>query len=251
MSDLMRRLALLFFAAIYFGCSSPSKQQQPQLTDEEAKEIIQTKWKDRRHFNVYLGTFEATKSEYNPSEHRLTKATVENYKTWEEAGFIRIKLKQDLTSGFSGWENWNKLWSEGVESVVEVEPTEKGKTLLVSEKEGPSMLRIPEGNFLVDKVVKNEPIRIGIYDYRVVFGTYTADYSPEAQMYYEKSKRVFGKDNKFKALLSFDPFKAEWSVITYDTSTLDNSFGSNSVDAWLKRLAEDMPALLGARSSEE
>ncbi len=235
-------LALL---APYLGCG-PAKQAPPQLSDSQAIEIIQTQWKEWSSFRVHLGTFEITEDELDLSKQRLPRATLDSYKAWEEVGLIKIKTQKNLSEGFTGWSDWNKLFTEGVQSVVYIYPTERGKPMGAEVKDpdiGPSLLLIPQGDRAIDKVIKNEPVRIGLDEYRVVFGTYTTDYTPEARAYYEKSSRAIERENRFKAVLEFDPFLTKWRFLISDEAGLNQGFRTDSVNFFLKQISERSPVL--------
>jgi hypothetical protein len=172
-------------------------------------------------------------------------STLNSYKAWEEVGLIKIETQKNLSSGFTGWEDWNKLFLEDVQSVVHIYPTERGKPLGAEVKPdlGPSLLIIPEGNLAIEEIIKNEPLRVGLDEYRVVFGTYIADYTAEARAYYEKSRQAIERENKFKALLEYDPFLAKWSVIASDEAGINHYFNTDYVRYWLKQALERSPTI--------
>jgi hypothetical protein len=233
--------SLSLVLATFPGCNS-SKQTLPQLSDSQAIELIQLHWKESRPLRVHLGTFEITKDEFDISKQRLPKYTLDSYKAWEQVGLIKIETQKDLSSGFTGWDDWNKLFVEGVQSVAYIRATEKGMPMGAEVKDpdlGPSLLIIPEGELSIDNIIKNESMRIGLDDYRAVFGIYTADYTPVVRDYYEKSDRTTERENKFKALLEFDPFLAKWNVIATDEAGLSQPFRTNTVNYWLRQAAEN------------
>jgi hypothetical protein len=219
-------------------CSAACNQsnQSPQLNDTQLRETIHAHWNEDSGFRVFLGTFEITRGSADVTKGRLSAPSLKSYKAWEEVGLIKINLVKDLTARFSGWDDWNKQFLDGVQSVVRIEPTDKGLPMKKEEEgELPPYLQIPRGDFVVDEIIKKAPLRLGVDDYEVVWGTHTVNYTPEALSYYEKFEVEMKKDRKFKALLRFDPFKSDWKVIVEDIADLDQEFPTDNINDLLRK----------------
>lgn len=226
-------IGILLLAASSLSCGG--SDQAPQISSSGTIEVIQSYWNSEdRGFRVYLGTFEVTSDEADLSKRRLAASQLSNYKSWEDAGLIKIDLRKDLTAQFSGWDDWNRLYLEGIQSVVHIEPTEKGMAMRREEENVEhAFLLISSGAFTIQNIIRNEPIKLGIDDYRVVLGTHVVNYTPEVQAYYGKAEA--SEQKKFRVLLKFDPFKLNWQVVAQDTADRDKEFPTDNINELLRR----------------
>lgn len=205
-----------------------------QLSDSEAKTVIEQGWSSGG-FRVYLGDFQVVDARPDLSKRRMAISEFKSYESWQDLGLIRITVNKELSKNFTGWDDWNRLFGEGVQMDAQIQATKEGAHMQVDQSgRGPSYLLIPSGTTTVEKIVRNEPIKIGVDDYRVVMGLHTTNHTQEAKYYLRKINAPSAAEGKFQVLLKFDPFGSTWKILVKDIADRDKEFRTNNVNAFVK-----------------
>jgi hypothetical protein len=215
-------LCFMFSWVLIYG-----QTQNPALTEAKAKSLIENSWQNS--FLVALtgkvsftsvSPFEESVSHYDQGVVKGTEFPW--YQALQRQGLLQI-ASRDLSKGFSGLRNFERLTQQGIQSDAVITPTEAGRALTCKAEQldertrraGRTMLCLPSGPGTVDKVVRIIPARSGAgKDVFVVLGTYTRKFTPAGLAYQTvtKNKQSVPEHGKFLSVIAYDPFKEEFSA---------------------------------------
>ena len=218
------------------------------LSDGDARKLIEN-YQNNLPVALFIGPFYVTENGSGPgmldaySYHMLSAA--------EHMGLVTVKKLPKATGPLGVPLTPPHIFSERIIS----ELTPKGRELNLWKKPAGwsrnfDLLLLRNGKYRVDKIVRNEELKRGIDDYRVVLLTLKVDWSDEyleLMATTQKIKNVFdGKcahcvggpqyrpDRKMRALLKYDEFKALWTIVTTDEANSEEPFVTDNVNTYLK-----------------
>ena len=206
------------------------------LSDSEARLIIEEGWK-KLYFDIPLGQFTVVRSDTDVSRGRLSASDYNILVNWQQAGLIKIVEDQQYKNfrrgnGFS-WSQWNQLSVQGIQKKILVTASRHGRQYLTTSSM--HKLQIPQGNFTVTKIVKNENRKKSVDDYKLIMFTYNAAWSSEYKAYALASGAHLVEKRKAIMLLKFDQFEYKWKKVATDLADANGEFNSNNVARTLAR----------------
>jgi hypothetical protein len=219
----------------------PHAVAKHSLSEREAKRIIED------HFGradvIPLGSYAvgAEAWEKRPTNLQLGYLAPDHLmwlKTWAKVGAISLSSTKTLDKGkeFNSKEFMNYTQGEVAEYVFIV-PTEKGLRIGEKKVNVVEFLSIPNTTkYEVTKVEKMDDKKYGTAEYKVVYCSYEATWSP---IHLELLKaQGLQPENKRKAvvLLTRDPLKQSWSVAISDHADSDKKFTTHKVEIILSRV---------------
>jgi hypothetical protein len=96
------------------------------------------------------------------------------YRAFAAKGLLTITAERDLTSRFSGWNDWLQLTQSGVRLTARITLTEKGRQTGEVRKVGDvEELFLRLGEAKIEDIVANDALVLGADRYRIVLGTHT------------------------------------------------------------------------------
>lgn len=160
------------------------------------------------------------------------------YRAFAAKGLLKITAERDLTSRFSGWNDWFELTQSGVRRTARITLTEKGRQTGEVRKVGDvEELFLRLGEAKIEDIVANDALVLGADRYRVVLGTHTFDIPEDvAAAYVQARNDRLGRERRFKALLKYDPFEKEWKFLGADLGPRTGVFETDHVDTALAML---------------
>jgi hypothetical protein len=235
LSRLFVALALILLAGLAYSAG---------LSESEAKRVIEEGF--GRADDIPLGSYAAggglaEGGQTRPTNLKLRYLSSDAFmwlKGWAKVGVISISSNTTLDKGkeFSSKE-FMDYTRGGADEYVVIAPTEKGLRIGKKRTDVVEFLSIPDTTkYLVTKVQKVDDKKYGIKEYKVVYCSYEANWSP---MYLELKKALgLHPANKRKAivLLTHDPLKQSWSVVTSDDADSDKEFTTKNVESVLNRI---------------
>lgn len=223
----------------------------PPLTDGQAKDLMQSYLDRFSRTELWLGQISFVREgTIDPRNGREQLSKYALYKAYAELGLLFLDSDQDLSSGFTGWNDFLALSQSGVQRRANVllpdgagEGGQSG-TLLdaagqpVSKHESDyNRIQFVVTTQTVDAIVSNDRLRTATEEYRQVIGTHTLKIDPRV----EAAWRVmvndhYGEKRRFRALLKFDPITKEWKLEQLDEGDRDSDFGTSTVPNMVRQI---------------
>lgn len=216
------------------------------LSDSEAKKRIAQIFGGSMEF-VPLGHLSAVRDaiggrQLDRGKGEISLAEFKNLRTWEQVGIVKIADVQDLSNGFTGWNNWFALTQSGTQirflasegpKAGEFHCTDSVRTWVRKYWGETTVLCVPQGEKTMGKIVQNERHDVGADHYRVVTGTYVYNASPIYSEYLKTAGKRKTMDVRFIVALKYDPFSSIWNMATVDTAEGDAEFRTQNVRSLL------------------
>jgi len=231
----MRRSAP--FALSLLGLIWPMYCSAVNLPDYQATAIIEETW--NRPFRLAIGELvvvsgveSALKSDV--TKRKILQNEVPLYELLEKHGLVQLTEQHPTAGGSSN--GIDQAPDPGI-SAMTVAPTQKALTLEKRTGKTPEAgaVWLPEGKFVVTKIVSNEPETKGLDQYRVVVCAYDAVWDPEWKALLEEAqKQTVSSQRKAVVLLYYDPNTGRWSVVTQDLANTDAPFATSHVKTFMQ-----------------
>jgi hypothetical protein len=237
-------LAVLLFVSAHITNGSA---QSVELSNAEVKAKLEEVW-NAGVSRVSLGALTivggpAGDNRPHTCGSGLLNASEFNYvKNVEAAGLISVveeQSSQQFRQGQSfSWGQMLDATTAGVSQKVVVRPTGAGQAIDVSgrlppEQRQANCFAFRMGTFRITNVLKNEPQRRGVTDYRVVFVTYLANWTSEYRRVMAIGGTHLSDARKGISLLKHDAFAGKWQLVGSDFANADAEFTTNNVAAML------------------
>ena len=240
----MFRIAVLVLSLL--GVGSPALAQS--LSDSEARQFIEQQFYSFSHY-VPLGLVSVSlQRAFSNVEETCTTKTLdeERYKVvvgLARAGILKVENDEAFERFARGerfsWEQMLEMSNRQVSKKIVISLTEKGRALDVTEKLAPEKKKQGCAAFRtsvtkVDRIVRNEHIKRGVIDHRVVMLTYKSLVEPHFKEAFQGT-RIYSADPNKKAImvLKLDAFSGKWTFLIGDFANEKSDFTSNSVERWL------------------
>jgi hypothetical protein len=229
-----------------FALIAPAAAQGIPLTDAAAKKSIEINW-NKLTANLLLG--ERVVAKDNPdaacSDENISMAQFEFLLDAEKAGYAKIsygKEFRDYSDGkiFSRTEMLTLAASESLNTKIRftVIPTKKAEqskiSLSVTGRTG--CLRFRPGDYTIDKVLKNEPLRKGGKDFRIVTVTYRMTPDPMLREIRAVSTTTFDVSRVANVLIQHNPDRGNWDIAAFDAANKGEGFKTKNVEDYLAKL---------------
>lgn len=225
----MRLIIILTLLLLFFSTTTFSAE--PGFTDKQAKALIEEKvfgYPVMLHFTAFpialgslkvIGGFAEIARDFDYAKNEIPGKLYKMYQAWEKVGIIKILESQPKL-------NLGRQITE-----IFVTPTDAGEKLAkkggLPQREGQLLIR--QGTFRVDEILKNEARQKGIYNYRIIMATYTAEWTPESKKFIEITEQKLSEKRKIIMLIRFDPFSSTWKIYALDDANKDEDFTTNKV----------------------
>jgi hypothetical protein len=215
---ILRPSAGLFAVAIL--AASPSVAQ-PALSDLEAKRLIQEKLPPEQtgtrmllgRFNVISGTGDSGNGIMTDDGYRATMAL-------RQMGLIEVKEVSTVPKIIE------IKASEAAMQRKEINGLKHGVDYTYFDG---SRYLVWRGNLQVDTIVRNEPIRKGIDQYRIVMYTYTFSFTHAFEQLYQLINQKWNPKRKAIVALKYDDFNKVWVSMARDVADADQEFQTDYV----------------------
>jgi hypothetical protein len=175
-----------------------------------------------------IGTASVTFSVHNgygggiPAGNFISVQQYKAYKEWANTGIIQI-----ISQGASSDARWM-----GIEDKIIVNAAPKANE--IGQISG-NTLQVRMGTYKTTDIIKNEQTTIGVHTYRIVMGTYSADWTPTYRNFCRISNQCSITDKrKFIMLYKYDEFKNKWSAVTADYADINSEFTTHNVDQQMR-----------------
>jgi hypothetical protein len=216
------------------------------LPDDEAKRMIEL-FMNGSLVNIPLGLNSIVGGPVGAQTGKcgsgvVNAASINQLKAAQVVGLVSIveeAASQQFRQGQNfSWGKFLETTTQGVQQKLVVSVTDKGRKIDVSGNLPPSdriqnCLRFMEGKFEVTRVVRNELQKKGTDEFRVVFITYRAEWSPYTLALVNLSGGSISHDRKAIMLFKNDPFRGKWKFLVGDYGDADKEFTTNNVNATL------------------
>jgi hypothetical protein len=206
------------------------------LSNSAAQKILDEAWGDQYHY-ILLGNVAVVADRDDIDHNRISSIEFKAVQAWAKAGLIDLKVRDVTVENFGVTNQFGELILNGVLKLIEVTPTQEGAALQAS-----SELKVPlDSRFLyarlyrtaVSGIVENQEIKKDAELYRVVKGTVSTTWNAAGAKVYAAWGQDMPPQQRFIALLKFDPFEKAWKLSTYDAANGDGKFDSDNVGAAL------------------
>jgi hypothetical protein len=134
------------------------------------------------------------------------------YKFLERAGYVKILADQDLTKGFSSWDNFYRLTQLGMTRQLKIAATDKGKQELSCPAGGEGTLCVGLVESKLGKIVQSLKFKKGASDYGFFMAGFRVSFGPPYRQYLEESKEATDVDYKLMVIARYDLFEKKWVV---------------------------------------
>ena len=239
-----KTLAVLFALLLAsYGCG----QEQYALSDSQAKDLFEKIWATQ--FQVLplgqlsaIGGPAASLRQPNRQQGEVSQEDLSRIRVLDQMGVVKLTVLQDLSKGFTNWNDWMALTQSGIQIRFAVAPTAQAKALQCSagqralvakiygNREG---LCVLPGVATVERIVSNEARVIGADHYRVVMGNHTWESTPIVAEVERREGKQQSRERKFMVALKYDPFSSEWKTVAIDLADHDKEFSTHSVSTLL------------------
>ena len=160
------------------------------------------------------------------------------YDAFAKNGLLKLENERQLTGEFSGWNDFLASTQFGISRVATFSLTDLGakRSHVGSEENRRREVTFSIGHIQIKKIVSNEPIDVSGDKYRIVMGTVQADISKEMKDAWMAAGQPADGQQRFRALLKYDPFDATWQLQSLDMGNANAPFSSERVPSSLARL---------------
>lgn len=228
--------ALLMFS---FGCSNG-----PALSDADAKGLIGSFLNSRSRAELWFGNMNFVREgSIYPRNGREPLRKYALYKAYADLGLVYLDSDQDLSSRFTGWNDFFSLSQSGVQRRANVllpdGAGEGGQSgTLLNEQGKPVSKHDGEYNRIsfdvltptVELIVSNDRLHNATDEYRQVIGTHAVRIDNRIEAAWRTmTNDQYGERRRFRALLKHDAITKEWRVERFDEGDRDGDFGTSSV----------------------
>lgn len=243
----MRMLAGLFLSfALVAPAAAQGIVQGIPLTDAAAKKGIELNW-NKLTSNLLLG--ERMVGKDNPAasctDEKISVGQFEFLLDAEAAGYAKISYWKEFrdyieSKTFSRAELLALASSDSLNTKIKftVIPTKKAEqnkiSLSVTGRTG--CLRFRLGDYTIDKVLKNEPLRKGGKDFRTILITYRMTPEPMLRDIRAASAVAYDASRKAIVLIQHNPEKSNWDIAAFDAANKGEEFKTRNVDDYLAKL---------------
>lgn len=232
-------VASVAFLMLSVGCSNG-----PALPDGQAKELMQSFLNRLSRMELWLGNISFVREgTIDPQKGREPLSKYALYRAYAELGLLFLDSDQDLSSGFTGWNDFFALSQSGVQRRANVllpdGAGEGGQSGTVLNDAGqPVSKHVGEYNRIqfvvttqtVDAIVSNDRLRTATDEYRQIVGTHSLKIDERIEAAWRAmANDRYGEKRRFRALLKFDPITKVWKVERFDEGDRDRDFGMSSV----------------------
>ena len=225
---------------------APAVAEGIALTDAGAKKGIEVNW-NKLTGNLLLGEREVAKAHPVASctDEKISVDQFEFLLDAENAGYAKIsyaKEFRDYREGrpFSRADLLSLAASDTLNTrirftVIPTRKAEQGKiSLSVAGRTG--CLRFRLGDYAIDKVLKNDPLRKGGKDFRIVQVTYRMTPDPMLREIRAASPTQFTVSSRAVVLLQHNPEKRNWDIAAFDSANKGQQFKTRNVEDYLAKL---------------
>lgn len=221
--------------------SSPASEETPAGSP---KEVLEATWNTKAFMNIpfgqmaVLGGPAAGNQEPPCGSGSVSQGGLNGVKAAQTIGLVwavEDVPSQQYNQGQSfSWGQMLDQTTAGVQARITVTLTPLGKSLDVTNSLAPALrlkncLRIRQGVFRVTQVVKEEPQRKGVTDYKVLFVNYKGTWNPHFKQLMQILGQPLSDNRKAIALVKHDPFSSKWIYVTGDLADADKDFTTANV----------------------
>lgn len=231
---------------LFFALNAPAAAQGIPLTDAAAKKGIEINW-NKLTSNLLLG--ERVVGKDNPlascTDEKISVGQFEFLLDAEKAGYAKIsygKEFRDYSEGrnFSRAELLALASSDSLNTKIKftVVPSRKAELSKISLSVAgrTSCLRFKLGDYTIDNVLKNEPLRKAGKDFRIVQVTYRMTPDPMLREIRAASAATFNVTRVAIVLIQYNPEKRNWDIATFDAANRGDEFKTRNVEDYLAKL---------------
>lgn len=225
---------------------APAAAQGIALTDAAAKKGIEINW-NRITGNLLLGERVVAKDHPDAScaDEKISVAQYEFLLDADKAGYAKISYGKEFRD-YIGGKTLSRadllaLAASGTLNTkirLTVVPTRKAElskiSLSVNGRIG--CLRFRPGEYHVDKVLKNEPLRKGGQDFRVVQVTYRMIPDPMLREIRAASTTAFDVTRVAVVLIRHNPERSNWDIAAFDAANRGEEIKTRNVENYLAKL---------------
>lgn len=204
----------------------------PELSEPQIKAVFEPLFGTNSFYQIPIGTLLVWKAEYNTnlvqSDQHLIYQVGGGYKSIMAAQQAGLVVVQQIPTSAADNARYGAVGTFSIAITL----TPAGAAAQTCNC--PKLLQMHMGVISVKSIIKNDLIKKGLYDYRIVMLTYTKAYTDEYQRF-SKALGDQGLENDFKAivLFKFDPFKSSWVLVTEDIAYESKDFTTDQVVAAL------------------
>lgn len=227
-----------------------SSAHSAPLSESEAKSILEDDVR-KGHLHIPIGEFTAHGTENNLAQARISTSYYFIVMAAESLGLVTVKkLPPDVNSV-----GLPTIPPHLFSQKLSVTLSEKGRALNKWSRPATwnsqnSLLALTRGTISVTRIVRNEEIKRGADEFRLVFFTYKSNFDPTYHELFSRARRladqnssacvprcfippVMKTDRKGKVLLKRDAFKSIWTATHNDLTNEDEEFWTDNVDTFL------------------
>jgi peptidoglycan hydrolase-like protein with peptidoglycan-binding domain len=217
--------------------NQPSGATGVELNADDTKRIVDEAMNREPYYTLLLGNVTVYGGPFGtqmpvPSGNNISAKQYDGYKAWTQVGIIKIASQGQLSQQAFSWNNW-MAQGQGIQEQIIVSTVckEMGICKVIG-----NTLKVKQGAFKADRLIKNEERTIGVHTYRILMGTYSADWTPPYQSFCRISNQCGLTDKgKFMMLLKYDEFSNSWKAITWDyAANIDGDFTTHNVDQQIR-----------------
>jgi hypothetical protein len=229
-----------------FALTAPVAAQGIPLTDAAAKRGVEINW-NKLTSNLLLGERVVAKGSAVASctDEKINLAQFEFLMDAETAGYAKIsywKEFRDYSEGrtLSRAELLALASSDTLNTKIKftVIPTRKAElrkvSLSVTGRTG--CLAFKLGDYTINEVRKNEPMRKGGKDFRTLLLTYRMTPDPMLRDIRAASGAAFDINRKAIVLIQYNPEKQNWDIAAFDPANNGEDFKTKNVEEYLAKL---------------
>lgn len=220
--------------ALFFTLSSFA---QTEIADSEVADLVLTAWKTPPCVTSlpFKGAYSVVRGKGDWKNGQISRDTFKKLQILDSHDLVTVTLDQEYERYKKGedfsWDNWLQQTQRGTVAKVVITPTEAGRKY--RNREQSNLISVPCADETeITAVVKNEHIKRGIRDYRVVMIRYTNDWNP---VFKSLSKSELSTQRKAIVLFEWDAFESEWRGVAVDYANNDEQFDTNRVSNTLQR----------------
>jgi hypothetical protein len=225
-----------------------ARAQSTELSNAEAKAYLEQVWNSQNITGIPLGA--ATVITGPAGDNRphtcgnglLNVGEFYFLKNAESTGLFSVveeQSSQQFRQGQSfSWGQMLDATTAGVSQKIIIRATSAFRALDVSaslppEQRQANCLKYRMGTFRITSIVRNELQRRGVTDYRVLFVTYTANWTTEYRQIQAANRVELSDARKAIVLLKQDAFAAKWKLLAADLANANAEFTTSNVTTML------------------
>jgi hypothetical protein len=226
------------------AASAPSLSLSDEISAGSPKEVLEATWNARSFINLAIGQLSVVAGpasgnrEFSCGAGSIGPGGLAAIKAAQTIGLVwavEDTPSQQYNQGQSfSWGQMLDQTTAGVQARITVTPTPLGRSLDVTNSLAPSLrlkncMRIRQGAFRITQVVKEDPQRKGVTDYKVLFVNYRVTWTPQYKQIMQILGQPVAENRKAIALLKNDPFSSKWVLMAGDAADVDKDFTTANV----------------------